>query len=54
MVKVDVLLNDKPVSELSFISHSAKAKLKATEVVTKLRDSLPRQQFSIKIQVSVG
>ena len=52
-MKVDVLLNDKPVSELAFIAHAAKAKLRATEVVTKLKDSLPRQQFGIKIQVSV-
>ena len=52
MVKVDVLLNDKPVSELAFIAHAAKAKSRAMEVTSKLKENLPRQQFAIKIQVS--
>jgi translation elongation factor EF-4 len=52
LVKVDVLLNDKPVSELAFIAHAAKAKSRGMEVTSKLKENLPRQQFAIKIQVS--
>ena len=51
LVKVDVLLNEKPVSELAFICHAERAKSKSIQIVTKLKENLPRQQFSIKIQV---
>jgi len=50
--KVDILLNDQPVPELSFISHTTVARAKGKEVVGKLKENLPRQQFSIKIQAN--
>ena len=53
LVKVDILLNDKPVSELAFVAHAERAKDKAKQVTSSLKENLPRQQFAIKIQVTL-
>ena len=52
MMLSDVLLNGKAVLELSTICHASKARDRAKAVVFKLKNELPRQQFSIAIQVS--
>ena len=53
MMLSDVLLNGKAVLELSTICHASKARDRAKAVVFKLKNELPRQQFSIAIQVSM-
>jgi len=54
LVKLCVLLNGKPVDELGSILHISKARIQAKALVAKLKNELPRQQFSIAIQVMVN
>ncbi|KAJ8675252.1 hypothetical protein QAD02_011038 [Eretmocerus hayati] len=54
IVKMDVYLNGQLVEELSTLVHSAKATEKARKMSLKLMDIIPRQQFLIAIQVTVG
>ena len=54
LVKLDILLNDKPVDELSNLVHFSKARSYGRSICLKLKENLNRQQFAIKIQASVG
>ncbi|XP_034937066.1 translation factor GUF1 homolog, mitochondrial [Chelonus insularis] len=54
IVKMNVLLNGMPVEELSTIVHASKATGSAKRLAAKLLDIIPRQQFLIAIQVTVG
>ena len=54
LVKVQILVNTEPVDALSFICHSLKAPLRGKFYCEKLKDLIPRQQFKIPIQASVG
>ena len=48
--KVDLFLNNEPVSPLSFVSHTPNAQADARVVCKKLQEVLPRQQFVTVIQ----
>jgi len=50
LVKVTVLVNKEPVEALSFIAHENKAYPLAKRMLEKLRDLIPRHQFSIPLQ----
>eukprot|EP00092_Neocalanus_flemingeri_P039370 GFUD01042865.1.p1 GENE.GFUD01042865.1~~GFUD01042865.1.p1 ORF type:complete len:642 (+),score=216.87 GFUD01042865.1:140-2065(+) len=52
--KLDVQLNGMVINELSTICHASKLRLRAKAVVFKMRNELPRQQFNIAIQATVG
>ena len=52
--KIDILLNDESVQELTCIVHTSRAREKGKELVSKLKECLPRQQFNIKIQAASG
>jgi GTP-binding protein LepA len=52
--KLDIMLNGKPVDALSFITHRDRAYARGRMLVDKLRKLLPRQQFEVKIQASIG
>ena len=54
MVKVDILVNAEPVDALSFIVHTDKAYSRGKEIISKLKDIIPRHQFKIPIQAAVG
>ena len=54
LVKMDILLNGKPVDALSTIVHKDFAYSKGRAIVTKLRELIPRQMFQIPIQASIG
>merc|ERR1712029_1159638 len=49
-----ILLNDKEVPELATIVHTSHARSKAKEMVDKLVELLPRQQFKLKVQAATG
>ena len=51
LVKLEIRLNGEPVEELASIVHGAKAREKGKEMVAKLAENLPRQQYAIAIQV---
>jgi GTP-binding protein LepA len=54
LVKVDILLQGEPVDAFSAIVHKDKAPEYATKMTKKLRELIPRQQFEVPIQASIG
>ncbi|GAA0625066.1 translation elongation factor 4 [Sporichthya brevicatena] len=54
LVKVDILLQGEPVDAFSAIVHRDKAPDYATRMTKKLRELIPRQQFEVPIQASIG
>ncbi|SER56553.1 GTP-binding protein LepA [Propionibacterium cyclohexanicum] len=54
MVKVDILLNGEPVDAFSAIVHREKAFGYGSEMASRLRKLIPRQQFEVPIQAAIG
>jgi GTP-binding protein LepA len=54
LVKLDIRLNSDPVDALSCLIHADKAYELGKRMCEKLRELLPRQQFDIAIQASIG
>lgn len=54
MVKLDILVNAMPVDALSVIVHRDDAYRKGTRLVSKMKDIIPRQMFTVPIQAAVG
>lgn len=54
LVKMDILLNKKPVDALSCIVHVDKAYYIGRDLTEKLRKAIPRQLFEIVIQAAIG
>ena len=54
LVKLDILLNSKPVDALSFLAYRPGAVARAKKVCERLKDEIARQQFKIAIQGAIG
>lgn len=54
LVKMNILLNGKPVDALSIIVHEEKAYYIGRDIVDTLRKVIPRQMFEIAIQAAIG
>lgn len=54
LVKMDILLNKDMIDAFSMIVHSSKVVARGRVICEKLKDIIPRHQFSIPIQASVG
>ncbi|XP_033891414.1 translation factor Guf1, mitochondrial [Acipenser ruthenus] len=54
LIKLDILLNGKPVEELTTIAHKEKAYAVGKAMCERLKDSIPRQLFEIAIQAALG
>ena len=54
LVKLDMLVNREVVDALSFIVHEDSAAEKGRKMAEKLKKEIPRHQFEIPIQASIG
>lgn len=54
LVKVDILLNGKPVDALAQLAFKPEAAVRAKQVCERLKDEIPRHQFKIAIQGAIG
>ena len=54
MVKLDILVNGIPVDALSIIIHRDQIFHKGQRLVSKMKEIIPRQMFTVPIQAAVG
>jgi len=54
LVKLDILINGKPVDALSLICHRTVAERRGRRFLIKLRREIGRQQFEVRLQAAIG
>ena len=54
LVKLDIMVNGERVDALSLIVHRSNSLLRGKDLVTKMRQLIPRQMFDVAIQSAIG
>ncbi len=54
LVKVEISINGDPVDALALITHREFAERRGRAICRKLKETIPRQMFEVKMQASIG
>lgn len=54
IVKLTILIAEEPVEALAVLLHDSEAYVRGKQIVETLKESLPRQQFVLKLQAALG
>ena len=54
IVRLSILVAEEPVEALATLLHETEAYRRGKEIVETLKDELPRQQFIVKLQATIG
>jgi GTP-binding protein LepA len=54
LIKLDVLVNNEKVDALALIVHRSTSQYRGRELVSKMRELIPRQMFDVAIQAAIG
>ena len=54
LVKLNILINNEPVDALSLIVHRDNAYPRGRDLVSRIREFIPRQMFEVSIQAAIG
>ncbi len=54
LTKIDILVSGEPVEALAMIAHRSTAESDGRDLISKLKDLIPKQQFEIALQAAIG
>ena len=54
IIKLQIRVNEEPIDPFSILVHASKAEARGRAICAKLKEVIPRQQFKVPIQATIG